>query len=135
MKLQIIIVALLIVFGSGISAGAMFSSMSPASNIDGEPGILRESDTFDSLEVSDHTISILSLLLQKQRMHADAWSPPCPWDVNYDGIVSPQDVGLVKYYYGQDPSIPEYAVYDVNDDGFINPQDVGLIKYYYGPCY
>jgi parallel beta-helix repeat protein len=58
----------------------------------------------------------------------------CPWDVNFDGMVDPQDVGLVKYHYGQDPSLPEYAVYDVNLDGSIDPQDVGLIKYYYGPC-
>ena len=58
----------------------------------------------------------------------------CPWDVTDDGMVDPQDVGFIKYFYGQDPSSPFYEVFDVNDDGSIDPQDVGLTKYYYGPC-
>jgi hypothetical protein len=59
---------------------------------------------------------------------------PCPWDVNKDGMVNPQDVGLVKYHYGCDPSDPLYEVFDVNRDGSINPQDVGIVKFHYGPC-
>ncbi len=58
----------------------------------------------------------------------------CPWDVNDDGLVSPQDVGFIKFFYGQDPSFAAYAIFDVNDDGSIDPQDVGLVKFYYGDC-
>jgi hypothetical protein len=59
--------------------------------------------------------------------------PVCYGDANGDGTVDPQDVGLVKYYYG---STEDEALcrYDVNCDGTINPQDVGLVKYNYGDC-
>jgi hypothetical protein len=58
----------------------------------------------------------------------------CPWDVyGHDGMVTPQDAGIVKFYYGSNDT-DDLARYDINDDGSIDPQDVGLIKYYYGPC-
>jgi hypothetical protein len=59
--------------------------------------------------------------------------PVCYGDANGDGTVDPQDVGLVKYYYG---STEDEALcrYDVNCDGTIDPQDVGLVKYNYGDC-
>jgi hypothetical protein len=57
----------------------------------------------------------------------------CMGDVNSDGEVTPTDVGLVKYWYGDtDPA--NLCYYDINCDGTIDPVDVGLVKYWYGVC-
>jgi hypothetical protein len=67
-------------------------------------------------------------------------APQCYGDVNGDGVVNPQDVGLVKFYYnyGTNPDNPitfeELCRYDVNRDDQITPQDVGLVKFWYGSC-
>ena len=114
----IMTICMLVVFSSVVSvAGTNNSAMISEKTA----GLSEEIETYNSGEKEESYV-------------IEIFIPPCPWDVNGDGEVTPQDVGLVKYYYGQDPSIPEYAPYDVNDDGAINPQDVGLVKYYYGPC-
>jgi chitodextrinase len=57
----------------------------------------------------------------------------CKGDVDGNGMVTPSDVGLVKFWYGDtDPA--NLCYYDVNCDGVINPADVGLVKFYYGAC-
>jgi hypothetical protein len=68
----------------------------------------------------------------------DGPAPVCFGDVNGDGAVDPQDVGLIKYYYPSPPTPEFQEVYcrcDLNCDGTINPADVGLCKYFYAdPC-
>jgi hypothetical protein len=60
--------------------------------------------------------------------------PQCMGDCNGDNRVNPQDVGLVKFYYGY-TTMEALCRFDVNCDGTISPQDVGLVKYYYtDPC-
>jgi hypothetical protein len=60
--------------------------------------------------------------------------PQCMGDCNGDNQVDPQDVGLVKYYYGN-TTMEALCRFDVNCDGTIAPQDVGLVKYHYTvPC-
>jgi hypothetical protein len=57
----------------------------------------------------------------------------CKGDVDGDGHVTPADVGLVKFWYGN--TDPENLCYfDVDCDGSIDPADVGLVKFYYGSC-
>jgi hypothetical protein len=57
----------------------------------------------------------------------------CMGDANGDGQVTPSDVGLVKFFYG-DTQQDSLCYYDINCDGTINPADVGLVKFYYGTC-
>jgi hypothetical protein len=57
----------------------------------------------------------------------------CKGDVDGDGDVTPADVGLVKFWYG-DTSPESLCYYDVDCNGTINPADVGLVKFYYGAC-
>jgi hypothetical protein len=57
----------------------------------------------------------------------------CKGDVDGDGDVTPADVGLVKFWYG-DTSPESLCYYDVDCNGTINPADVGLVKFFYGVC-
>jgi hypothetical protein len=54
-------------------------------------------------------------------------------DANGDGQVTPGDVGLVKFWYGNTEQ-DNLCYYDINCDGTISPADVGLVKFYYGAC-
>jgi hypothetical protein len=57
----------------------------------------------------------------------------CKGDTDGDGAVTPSDVGLVKFWYGNtDPA--NLCYFDVNCDGEIDAADVGLVKFYYGAC-
>jgi hypothetical protein len=57
----------------------------------------------------------------------------CKGDANGDGQVTPADVGLVKYWYGDTDPV-NLCYYDINCDGVIDPADVGLVKFWYGVC-
>ncbi|UCF33085.1 MAG: hypothetical protein JSV78_12205 [Phycisphaerales bacterium] len=59
--------------------------------------------------------------------------PVCSGDADGNGEVTPSDVGLVKYWYGDTDPV-NLCHYDVDCDGEITPADVGLVKYWYGPC-
>jgi hypothetical protein len=65
----------------------------------------------------------------------------CIWDMNGDRSIDPQDVGLVKFYYGctvvPDPLPGDECscrLADNNDDSSVDPQDVGQVKFFYGSC-
>ncbi|UCF33574.1 MAG: family 16 glycosylhydrolase [Phycisphaerales bacterium] len=59
--------------------------------------------------------------------------PVCLGDANGDGQVTPTDVGLIKFFYGQ-TDLESLCRYDIQCDGTIKPADIGLTKLYYGDC-
>jgi hypothetical protein len=56
--------------------------------------------------------------------------PPCPGDVNGDGLVNITDVGIVLAHFGQIGVPPEFG--DVNHDGVVNIADLGIVLANYG---
>ncbi|MDG6217856.1 MAG: dockerin type I domain-containing protein, partial [Candidatus Thermoplasmatota archaeon] len=52
---------------------------------------------------------------------------PPNWDINNDGVVNIQDVGLLSVHW-QDVGSPGWIRADINNDGVVNIQDVGLLS-------
>jgi hypothetical protein len=57
-------------------------------------------------------------------------APPCPSDLNHDGIVNGADIGLLIAAWGACGGCPA----DLNGDGIVNGADVGQFLSGWGPC-
>ena len=55
-------------------------------------------------------------------------TPPCPADLNQDGVVSGADIGLLLSAWSTSGSG------DLNDDSVVNGADLGLLLSSWGPC-
>jgi len=60
----------------------------------------------------------------------------CPWDLSFNGMVDPVDVGIVKQEYGCTVGVGDCDCdrADVSFNGGVDPVDVGVVKQNYGSC-
>ena len=64
------------------------------------------------------------------RLTCEPVAPPCPEDLNGDGVVNVLDLLLVLAVWGPCPGCPE----DLNNDGTVNVLDLLLVLAAWGPC-
>lgn len=60
---------------------------------------------------------------------------PHPGDANLDGIVGPEDFGVLKDNFGLSELTNAWGVGDFNGDGEIGPEDFGILKDNFGYSY
>ena len=58
------------------------------------------------------------------------YTPPCPGDINQDGVVNTFDLGTLLSHFGQ--SVPVGTLGDVNNDGTVNTFDLGILLSHFG---
>ena len=56
--------------------------------------------------------------------------PPCPADLNDNGVVNAQDLALLLGAWGPNPGHPA----DINGDGVVNAADLAQLLGNWGPC-
>jgi hypothetical protein len=56
----------------------------------------------------------------------------CPADLNVDGVVNGDDLGILLAGWGQCTS--SNCIADLNDDGVVNGDDLGILLGAWGPC-
>ena len=59
-----------------------------------------------------------------------AGAPPCPPNINGDGVVDVLDLLAVLAAWHTTGDVPE----DVNDDGIVNVPDLLMVLLWWGPC-
>ncbi|MBW7904483.1 MAG: hypothetical protein LC135_07685 [Phycisphaerae bacterium] len=64
-----------------------------------------------------------------------AATPPCPGDINGDGVVGQPDLGILLGAFGTCAGHPAYvAAADLNQDGCIGQPDLGVLLSSWGEC-
>ena len=61
-------------------------------------------------------------------------APPCPADLNGDGVVNSLDMVILLNAFGNCPPSPTSCPADLNADGFVNALDVIILSNAYGDC-
>ena len=61
-------------------------------------------------------------------------APPCPADLNGDGVVNSLDMVILLNAFGNCPPSPTSCPADLNGDGVVNALDVIILSNAYGDC-
>ena len=61
-------------------------------------------------------------------------APPCPADLNGDGVVNSLDMVILLNAFGNCPASPASCPADLNGDGVVNALDVIILSNAYGDC-
>jgi len=61
-------------------------------------------------------------------------APPCPADLNHDGVVNGADLGILLGAWGSCPGGTPGCTGDINNDGVVNGADLGILLGAWGNC-
>jgi hypothetical protein len=80
-------------------------------------------------------LTLTSLLVVKPGAKERPEEPEsCQADVNNDGLIDAQDLGLLLAFWGEDGVNENGWDPDLNDDGVVDAGDLGVLLGFWGEC-
>jgi hypothetical protein len=87
-----------------------------------------------AVQTGDNPNALYTTVLKVLGEGTGSVAPPCPADLNSDGVVNGADLGILLGAWGSCPGGTPGCTGDINNDGVVNGADLGILLGAWGTC-
>jgi hypothetical protein len=98
------------------------------------PGFVRSTVPGFAVQTGDNPNALYTTVLKVLGEGSGSVAPPCPADLNRDGVVNGADLGILLGAWGSCPGGTPGCTGDINNDGVVNGADLGILLGAWGTC-